>query len=315
MTGVPAFMLSGGAPALEPVDGPAPHVDDAIAGEFIAAGDDTALPPPPPFVPGVFDGMPAETYHATEAMSSSGGKKIRQSPAHYKLARTTRNVSTPTMQFGTVVHAGVLEPNTFDRVVVAAPTFNRYTKAGKEAAAEFARAHAGRIVLSVDDLDRARRCIDAVLSHPAASQFLTGAVVERSLFWIDAKYNVPCKARWDAFAHNIIGDLKTTLDASPEAFGRACATYEYHAQAAHYCSAAEHLLNASPQAYLLIAVESVPPHAVAVYALPGGAIASGAHLCNIALARYREALDAGEWKGYPPTIETLTLPKWAMRFS
>lgn len=299
-----------------PVATDAPADNAAAEGEYIAAGDDAPLPPPPPFEVGIFDDMLAEIYHRHEAMSSGGVKKILKSCAHYRLMRTTRNIPTPAMQFGSAVHDGVLEPETFDARVVVRPDFGHpNSNAAKAAKAAFVAANAGRIILSPADMVRARRTIDAVWEHPAARKLLTGAEIEKSFFWNDARYKVPCKARWDARNYGFAIDLKTTEDASPDGFARSIANYGYHAQGAHYCSAAEHLLNASPEGFLFIAAESVPPHAVAVYQLPGNAIAAGMRLVNIALARYADALAAGTWAGYPNTIESIQLPQWALRIA
>ena len=267
------------------------------------------------FLPGVFYGLPAEHYHAVEAMSSSGAKKMLRSPAHYKLMRTQASEPTAAMQFGTAVHEGVLEPKTFAERVVAAPEINRRTKAGQEEWAAFQAANAGRLVLAADDHARALRCIDAVRSHPAASKLLDGAHTEVSLFWHDGRYKVPCKMRADALNFGGLIDLKTTQDASADGFARQAASLLYHLQAAFYCSGSEHVLNASPEFFAFVAVESEEPHAVAVYALPSNAILAGQHLANVALERYAAALAAGVWPGYPDTIETLQLPKWATTFN
>lgn len=144
---------------------------------------------------------------------------------------------------------------------------------------------------------------------------LDGAEVEKSLFWMDGQYNVPCKARYDAWQSGIIIDLKTTTDASRDEFARTIANYTYHAQAAMYCSGAEHALDRSPDAFVFIAVESEPPHAVACYQLPNAAILAGMHLVSRAQARYAEVLASGKWTGYPETIEVIELPRYAMRFA
>lgn len=269
----------------------------------------------PEFAVGLFRDLPAEAYHACEALSASGAKKLLQSPAHYKLWRDEPSAPTPQMQFGTAVHAGVLEPDTFAAAVVAAPEINKRTKAGAEEWAAFVAANAGRIALSAEDYARCLRCVAAVRAHPAATALLTGAEVELSLFWRDAKLGVPCKARYDARNHGGIVDLKTTQDASPEGFARQIASLRYHLQAAHYFSGAEHVCNETPRFFAFIAVESEPPHAVACYALPGAAILAGAHLAGIAAERYARALAAGAWPGYAETIETIHLPRWAMSFA
>lgn len=266
------------------------------------------------FVPGVFYGLPAADYHRREAMSASGAKKMLRSPQHYKLMRDTPSVPTAAMEFGTVVHAGVLEPGTFGEVVAIAPEVDKRTKDGKAEWGAFAAANAGRIILSADDHSRALACVAAVRAHPAASKLLDGGEREMSLFWNDGRYKVPCKARYDAFNHGGVIDLKTTQDASPEAFGRSCATFLYHAQAAMYLSAGEHALNATPRFFAFICVESEPPHGVACYILPSAAIQAGAVLINIALERYAAALASGQWPGYSETIDALPFPKWALRF-
>lgn len=264
--------------------------------------------------PGVYFGLPAAEYHAEEAMSSGGIRKILQSPAHFRLMRTQPAEPTAAMQFGTVVHAGILEPDTLDTIACVAPDVDRRTKAGKEEWAQFCAESAGRIILSADDMQRARVCISAVRAHPAAAKLLDGGHRELSLFWHDGEYGVPCKARFDAYNRRIIVDVKTTTDASPDAFARTIASFKYHVQAAHYVSGAEHVLNESPDAFVFIAVESEPPHAVACYALPANAILAGRHLANIGLERYRDALLAGVWPGYADTVEMIELPRWATAF-
>jgi len=274
-----------------------------------------AAPTRPAFAPGIFDGMPSATYHAIEALSSSGSKKMIRSPMHYKLMRDAPAEPTPAMQFGTACHDGILEPNSFASRVVRAPVVNKRTNAGKDELAEFERANAGRIALSPGDFDRCRRCVDAVLAHPAARALLEGAIIEQSLFWFDAKYGIPCKSRIDIRNHGGIADLKTTQDASPEAFARSAANLLYHVQAAFNNSGHEHLLDSSMAFFAFIAVESEPPHAVACYSLPGNAVLAGARLCNIAAERYAEALKTGKFNGYPETIEGLKFPRYALTFT
>lgn len=258
--------------------------------------------------------MPAPQYFAVEAMSASGAKKMLRSPAHYRQNIETPSEPTANMEFGSVVHLGVLEPDRFAADVVIAPEINKRTNAGKAEWEAFQAANAGRYILSAEDHARALATIAAVHAHPAAAKLLDGATVEQSVFWLDARYAVPCKARWDARNHGILVDLKTCEDASAEAFGRSCATYLYNAQCAHYISGAEHVLNESPRAFVFIAVETKPPHAVAVYAAQSDMILSGQHLMSIALERYKTIRETGVYGGYSDLIQPLKFPKYATRF-
>lgn len=302
---LPPFMLAGNPPSAEPGQ-PAETVAAAVHDVYGAAR--------PEFLPGVFDGMPAAIYHAIEAMSASGAKKMIQAPALFKLMRETGSTPTDAMQLGTAIHDGTLEPDTFSARVVAAPKFDRRSKAGREDAEAFDREHAGKVILAPDDYARALGAIAAVRRHPSAAKLLDGAQVETSAFWYDGRYKVPCKARFDARNHGLLIDLKSARDASPDGFARQAASLLYHVQAAHYCSASEHVFDESPQAFVFIVVETEPPFLVGCYAVPGNAILAGAHLMNIALSRYAEALATGIYPGYPETIEILNLPKWALRF-
>lgn len=269
---------------------------------------------PPPFTPGVFDDMPAEVYHATEALSQSGATKLLRSPAHYILERSTPKEPTAAMQFGSAVHCGVLEPNEFAARVVCAPDINRRTKDGKAEWAAFIAESAGRIVLDADSFDAARRCVDAVNAHPAARELLAGSRREVSVFWTDERYAVPCKARFDALNHGGIVDIKTTDDASSEAFALSIARWGYHRQAAHYSDGHTVTLGAEPAFFVFVAVERDPPHGVACYAMPYVGIMAGRREMANAKARYAHCLACGEWPGYPPTIDTIALPKWLLRF-
>jgi hypothetical protein len=266
------------------------------------------------FTPGVFEAIPGDEYHAVEAMSASGAKKMLRSPQHYRLNRDQPGQPTDAMQFGTIVHCGVLEPDELDRRVCIAPKVDKRTTAGKLRWAEFVATAIGRIVVDQDDYDRARRCVDAVLAHPSASRLIEGAQRELSLFWLDGEYKVPCKARYDIHSHGGVSELKTTQDASPDGFAKQIANLNYHVQGAHYCSGREHVLNETPAFFAFIAVESEPPHVVACYTLPPVAIQAGRRLMDEALARYRDALAAGKWRGYPETIQAIDLPRWALRF-
>lgn len=272
-----------------------------------------ALATPAGFEPGYFRDLPAADYFAVEAMSASGAKKMIRSPAHYKLMRDTPSEPTAAMQFGTAVHGAVLEPGWLSANVAIAPAVDKRSAAGKAEWAAFNAANAGRIILSADDLLRVTRCMEAVNTHPAAAKLLAGADTEGSMFWVDGKYHVPCKGRFDARNRGGFIDLKTTTDASPEGFARSAATFLYHVQAAHYLSGAEHALGETPRFFAFIAVETDEPFAVACYVLPPEAVRVGGGLMDLALERYAAALESGRWPGYPTTIDTLPFPRWAMK--
>lgn len=269
----------------------------------------------PAFTPGVFEDMPAATYHALPALSSGGAKKLLRSPAHFRAYVDTPNDPTDAMLVGSAVHCGALEPDSFTGAVVRAPICDRRTKEGKATWSEFQAAAAGKIILSAADFDRALRCINAVADHPAAQALLHGARTEVSACWEDGEFGVACKARFDALSRGGVIDLKTCADASPEGFARALAQYDYPVQAAHYFSGAEHALDASPAFFAFICVESEAPHAVAVYELDRPTMLAGMRRVETALRRYRDCLKTGSFPGYPQQIQRINAPRWYLTFT
>jgi len=65
--------------------------------------------------------MPAEKYHAVDALSKSMMSKLLKSPAHYKAALEERQEPSKAMQVGTAVHAAVLEPHLYQQLVAVIP--------------------------------------------------------------------------------------------------------------------------------------------------------------------------------------------------
>ncbi len=257
--------------------------------------------------------MPAADYHAAEALSASGAKKLLRSPAHYRLARTQQSEPTDAMRFGTAVHTLVLEPHRSDEIVVM-PAFNSRSAAGKSERDEWLARHAGCQAFDAATYDRVRRCADAVLAHPAAVELLAGRR-EVSLFWRDGHLDVPCKSRFDALREDGgIGDLKTTRNASPDGFRREIGAYQYHLQAAFYWLAHESVLDRSPPFFAFVAVENDAPFGVGCYVLQSDAIRAGMRLVNQAMARYRQCLDAGAWPGYDELVQPISAPRWALTF-
>lgn len=259
------------------------------------------------------DHLPAMAYHTIEALNASAVPHLLRSAAHFHTWRNTPFAQTPEMAFGEVVHALVLEPER-DPPVAIAPDCERRSIADKATWAEFEATLNGRVPLKQSDFDRAQRVRDAVYAHPAAQQLLTGISSEVSLFWYDDEHDIACKARLDALrADGGVIDMKTTRNAGADEFARSVAHFCYHAQAAHYGSGCEHVLNASPAFYVWIAVETEPPFGCCCYEIDTDAQRAGLDLVHAAAEVYAQALREGRWPGYADTIQLLRLPKWALR--
>lgn len=251
--------------------------------------------------------MLADDYHRHPAVSKSMLDRIARSPLHLQayLRDPDMPEETPAMRFGTAVHTAVLEPVRFARQY-AAFTGDKRTTAGKAAFAELEAR--GAIVLKTDEYDAVCEIARAVRQHDLAGDLLADGAAEASVFWNDDATGVECRCRPDWLRQDgIVIDLKTTTDASPEAFARSVVNYRYHVQAAHY------LAGTDAQRFVFIVVEKEAPYAIALYELDANALALGRELRVRDLTTYATCAEFDHWPGFPAAVQTLKLPGWASK--
>lgn len=179
--------------------------------------------------------------------------------------------------------------------------------------AEWTENNPGRIVLTPETWDQLHAMANAVHSHPAAGSLLTGCPgeAEKSVYWNDATTGVLCRCRPDWWRDdNVIVDLKTTEDASPEGFAKSMANYRYDVQAAYYLDGVQQATGKRPKAFVFIAVEKKPPYGVGVYVLDSDSLELGRAQYQHDLRIYAECVRTGEWPGYGDKIQTISLPAW-----
>jgi exodeoxyribonuclease VIII len=247
-----------------------------------------------------------EQYHADPAISASHLKAVMQSPYHYwsRFLDPKRPTMEPTsaMRLGSLAHCAVLEPDELSkRYSTCLP---RNTKAGKDQAAELAAA--GIEAVTESDMALALNMADAVRQHPYAAALLADGKAEQSFWWDDKATGQRCKCRPDWYQGTTIVDLKTCQDASANSFARACATFGYHTQAAHY------LNGTFADRFVFVAVEKTYPFCVGIYELDAAAMAAGAEQCRIGLQTISDCRAIAEWPGYTTTCDTIAMPKWAL---
>jgi hypothetical protein len=179
-------------------------------------------------------------------------------------------------------------------------------------------------ILLKSDYDRAIKVRDAVFAHRASKLLPQSGQRELSVVWKDDTTGMLCKARMDghspAIGGGVIVDIKTTKDASKRAFEKSVWTYGYHRQGAFYLEGAK-ASGFAAEHFAIIAVESAPPYAVAIYRLDDGAMDAGAievfgtltpeGRAGGLLARYADCVTRNEWPGYPEDVQDVALPAWA----
>jgi hypothetical protein len=252
--------------------------------------------------------MPAEKYHAVDALSKSMMTKILKSPAHYKAALEEHQEPSKAMQLGTAIHTAVLEPHLYSQVVaVIPPDIDHRTKEGKQ----WKEQHKSRIHLThAEDID-VQGVANSVRRHPFWEIINHEHSIEASVFAEDAETQIPLKARPDLWIKEpaILVDVKTTDDASPEAFSRTISTFGYHIQAAHY------LAMTGAESFIFVAVERKAPYAVGIYRLDIEWLQAGENLRRKAISTLHECRALDSWPAYPTATQTLSCPKWVLNKS
>jgi exodeoxyribonuclease VIII len=251
-------------------------------------------------------------YHKHPAISKSDLDLINRSPKHFKYAKSHPSEPTEAMLLGSVLHKLILEEEDFTSEYAVAPVCDRRTKAGKATYNDFIENVKGRIVISSDMFETAFAIAEAVKSNPIVKKLLCGGKAEQSYFW--EENGIECKCRPDYLKNNIVIDLKSTKNASPEAFVKSAYDYRYHVQAWWYLNGLRKCgINA--EEFIFIAFEKEPPYAVCVYAADDLMLELGETDAKRNLMTYCECAESGNWYGYEkkPEIHSLSLPEWIIR--
>lgn len=260
-----------------------------------------------------------EEYHRGEGVSKSDLDLLHSCPQKYRYTKDhpEEREETPALLFGSMVHKYVLEFDDFDSEYATAPEVDRRTKEGKALWSEFAEKLHGRKAISLEDKAKLEEIRKAVMSDPKIAKLLSGeGETETSYYWTDEKTGLLCKCRPDRVNTelNYLIDLKTTTDASPEAFAKSVYNYRYHVQAAWYMRGYEQATGIKPDGFVFIAVEKTAPYLIAVYLINDIDIELGMEEAEKDLQILKNCTESGNWYGYggeENKIMTLALPSWA----
>lgn len=262
--------------------------------------------------PRLVDDLAETDYRTEEPILSQSIVKVilNKSPAH-ALTFIDNNTETTSMLLGRAAHCLILEGSEVfsDRYCVA-PECDRRTKQGKNVYGAFVETLGTKHLITSEDLALITE-MDAVLkSNNLTKDLLINGKPEVSAFG-----QINCtdiKGRFDYYhPHDqIIVDLKTTLDASPEAVKKIVVNYSLHIQQFVYAKLHENITGKPPADFVFIFVEKIPPHGVAVFRIDPHAIKLAGILVGRALDIYQECLKKNFWPGYPETVQKIDLPTW-----
>ena len=270
--------------------------------------------------------MPNAEYHALPAISASGLKLMKRSPAHYYARyldpQREPDEPTPAMKMGTAWHTAIFEPHLLEATCVQIPEgLDRRTKEGKALYAEMIEG--GREPFSHSDYNRITAMADAARVHPVSKIIfdLPGGFAEQSIFSTDAETGAMCKIRPDysvqpceMFPYGLIVDGKSTEDASPEGFPRQAWNLDMFLQAAFYVDVYQRVMQtAKPPVFAWIAQEKTRPFPTAVYSASDDLLEYGRRQYRPLLRKWADCMAENTWPGYSPLVQPMALPAWAER--
>lgn len=254
--------------------------------------------------PGIYPDLTNAEYHRDAALGSTSLKTLAmRTPAHYLHDKQHPKFSDA-FTLGTAAHSLILEGDTSNIVIVEAD--NWLTKAAKEAKA--AALAAGKQPLLEKEMAQVEAMRDAVMTHPVASRYFINHMAEQSVFWEEDGLMLKCRP--DAWLRGTIVDLKTTVDASPNTFGKTAFNFGYFMSAAHYIDGVKAATGEDVK-FVFVNVEKTAPYMVSVVELDDVALDYGRQMLDRAKRIYRECTKSGRWPGYANT-EPLSLPMYAV---
>lgn len=260
--------------------------------------------------------MTEKEYRAHPAISRSELWKMSESPEKFKWHKENPQEPTPALIFGQYFHSMVLTPEQEEKDYILQPMFDKRTKQGKADYEAFLAKIGDRTPVTLEMASMAINMNTAIEQSDIAKKLLSGEK-EVPFFWKDELTGEECKCRIDSLLTRknkapIIVDLKTTDDASTEAFTRSAIKYGYDFQAAMYSEGVKANLGVEPL-FVFLVVEKKEPYALNILHADELMMRRGYDLYREYLGIYHECKKTNNWYGYlgPETmINKLSLPAW-----
>jgi len=229
-------------------------------------------------------------YSDTEFISNSMLGLLKKSPKELARYFEKGSPTTSAMTFGRAFHLAVLEPEVFSEKVVI---YTGKTKRGKSWD-EFSDANKGKDIITEIEFECIKGMENALFNNKDIARKLHGNK-EVPMVWQDALSSVLCKGKVDIITGGQIIDIKTTQDASFEAFRRSAYKYGYNRQAAFYLDGFD------AKDFLFIVIEKKAPYNVGVYHCSNDFIESGREEYSRLLMDYRKYFSDADPDNYEIT--------------
>ena len=249
--------------------------------------------------------MDFATYQSIDALNASLLKiGAAKSILHMRYAASHPTEPTDAMQFGTLVHAAILEPSSF-AAGLAIWTGGR--RAGKEWE-QFNDDNAGKMIVRPDELNSLMQLSAAVHAKPLAHRLIAESEHEVVIQWESPAYG-KAKARLDGLLKDgTFFDFKTTGKITE--FAKQVSN-GYDLQMGWYREGLDTIKPIKRRKGYFIVCETSAPYDVAVYQIPPNVLQVGFEKALRVAADYRQCERTGVFTGVQPVEGgKLEMPTW-----
>ncbi|MBV7531319.1 PD-(D/E)XK nuclease-like domain-containing protein [Chitinophaga sp. sic0106] len=302
-----------------------------------------------------------EEYHRSKHISSTALKEALKTPFHYKFYQEQRALEHKNgtqkpkkhFQLGTFVHEAFLEPEIFDKTIIA-PDYPMNTTDGvinsirwyeKVNKADNANLDNMKMPALKDYLqqliaecpyttvDATTQFIIDCLSFGykqygggIIARILKGAVSEVSFYGVDEETGLKVRVRPDFFnieeniGVNAIISVKTTSAQTLNKFVYDAAKYQYELSEGMYLEVPTHITGRKFNVVMMIMLQTVPPYMLAVYWWRPDDLQNGKYKYRHSLNTVKECTDKLSWPGYDSCAEAgnygiieMQLPEWSQK--
>lgn len=254
--------------------------------------------------------LTAERYHADRsAISRSMLWRFRERRRLFETecldGQASGRKPTTKMDIGTLCHAGLLHPHTFEDCYAVFPA-DVLDKRGYETtnAAEAFRAQhesAGKVVLKQHDFDTVRRVIEAVIDKIGPWLELPSKR-EQAIYWENPDTGLPCKTMTDwlilpggsSSDRAIVLDFKVTEDCQPAVWKWRVEEHGYWLQDAHYREGVA-LVTGLPVEFYFVVPETKGTHEVTIQRLKPSDVSQAARARLKLLRELQACIDSGDF--------------------
>jgi len=270
---------------------------------------------------GVYPGVSEEIYRASPGISQSELKAFGEeaTPLHFKSRKPKE--ATEDMEFGTVCHAAILQPELLHLAYYLQPKeyvaevkgkmVNKPWHGGAEVCKEWVKTHSDRPVMTEEQMVRVNKIAERIRYIPEFRGALDIGQREVAFMKRDPETGLMLKCRCDLVAVDTSGitwifDLKKVQRgcATHSEFSQSSGNYGYFIQASFY----KFVTGATR--FIFVPFDDSDPFDACLFEPDAESLEIGFKQWRKLLTSYAQCLKEDLYPGYPSGIQSLSVPKW-----